>query len=157
MKQITSFVVALLVCTVSWMMMAIRLTDFIVFDLALRRQARWQQLIHIWSDAPILLVSATAGMLIFRTQPLLFGITCALATTASVVMCTSGPILVEPVFMVKWALFLVCAVAGSYLGWWILRLCDRRSTVLKVWQSLATLVVILGVVALCLHLHMQIS
>jgi hypothetical protein len=148
MRQITSFIVALLVCIALWMMLAIQLTDFIVYDLPVRPQTRWQVLMQIWSDAPLLLVSVAAGMVIFRTQPLLFGITCALAAAASVVLCTSGPILMKPVFVVKWALFFGFAIAGSYLGWWILRLRNCQDTVLKVWQSLATLVVIFGIMAL---------
>lgn len=148
MRPITNFIVALLVCIALWMMLAVQFTDLIVFDLHVRPQARWQVLMQIWSDAPLLLVSVAAGMLIFRKQPLLFGVTCALAAAASAVLCTSGPILMNPVFVVKWALFLGFSIAGSYLGWWILCLRNRRNDMLKVWQSLTTLVVMFGIMAL---------
>ena len=149
MRQITSFIVSLLACFALWIILTTELTDFTVYEITARPQAKWQVLaLHVWSDAPLLLVSVATGMLIFRTQPLLFGIVCALATTASVVLCTSTPVLMNPVFVVKWTLFLVFSTGGSYIGWWILQLRDRRNTVLKAWQSFTVLAVMCGVMAL---------
>lgn len=154
MKQITSFIVAIIVCVALWSMLAIQFTDFTVFAFGLP-QARWQMFLFIWTDAPVLLVGAVVGMLIFRKEPLLFGITCALATIASIVWCTSNPVLTKPVFVIKWALLLGFSVAGSFLGWWILGVSSRRNTSLKIWQSFATLVVMLVLITLCQMLVMH--
>ena len=154
MKQITSFIVAIIVCIALWSMLAIQFTDFTVFAFGLP-QARWQMFLFIWTDTPVLLVGAAVGMQIFRREPLLFGITCALVAIASIVWCTSNPVLTKPVYMVKWILLLGFGVAGSFLGWWILRVSSRRNMPLKVWQSVATLVIMLVLITLCQALVMH--
>ncbi len=155
MRQIINFVVALIVCILLWMTLGWQLTSVIVFDLGAHLEERWKVLMLIWSDAPMLLFAAAAGMLIVRMQPLLFGVTCALAATASVVLCTSSPVLMKSVYVAKWALFLGFAVVGSFLGWWILRLRNRRNSVIKIWQSLATLIITFGIITLWQWLYMS--
>ena len=154
MKQITSFIVAIIVCVALWSFLAIQFTDFAAYAFGLP-QARWQMFLFIWTDTPALLVGATVGMLIFRKEPLLFGITCALAAIASIVWCTSNPILTKFAYVIKWVLFFVFGISGSYFGWWILRVGSRKNIPLKVWQSLATFVVILALITLCQMLVMH--
>ena len=154
MKQITSFIVAIIVCVALWSFLAIQFTDFAAYAFGLP-QARWQMFLFIWTDTPALLVGATVGMLIFRKEPLLFGITCALAAIASIVWCSSNPILTKFAYVIKWVLFFVFGISGSYFGWWILRVGRRKNIPLKVWQSLATFVVILALITLCQMLVMH--
>jgi len=155
MKQVTSFAVALIVCIALWWVLAVQFTDYIMYDVRALPQARWQVLIFVWSDAPLLLLAAAVGMLVLRTHPLLFGITCGLAATVSVVLCTSEPVLLKSVYIVKLALLLGFAVAGSYFGWWIVGVRNRRDLPLKIWQSFGVLVVMLSAMALWERWHIN--
>lgn len=148
MRQSANLIVGLLTCLVLWITLSGLLGTFIVFDVGSHMQSRWQVNLFILYDTPLLSICALSGILIFRARPLLFGVTCAIAATASVVLCTTNPVLLEPVFVAKWALLFVFAIAGAYLGWWILRLRQRQNVMLKVWQSLVALAIVFGIMSL---------
>lgn len=147
-RRIVNFTLALLACMVIYTTLAGCLGAFIVFDIGAQIQSRWQVHLFTWSGTPLLAIGAFTGILIYRTRPLLFGITCALAATTAVALCTAEIVLLTPMFTVKWVLFFIFSTLGTYLGWWILRLHHRQNVMLKVWQAFVAFVIVFGALSL---------